>query len=226
MGRLTFLAVIIESCLMVHALPIVDPGLFVIMGVQTCRDGKGYCLLGQDCSLDNDFMSDDLGGHCDGLRSAFTPSAPFVCCRFSGDATTTEMSPTTTDVSLDADGTTITLPLNEEKRLEERIKPKITTKRSYDVHEEPLEITRSSEKDPLNRSSRLDDAKKENDGPFHVELTVDGFVKEEMSAYNKNSSSMKSEHRLAKKTRRERSISVPQMRTIAFCYIIYYHYKT
>lgn len=58
-------------------------GLFVIMGVRSCRAGVGYCLLGLDCTLDEDFLPDDQGGHCDGLRSAFTPSAHFTCCRYS-----------------------------------------------------------------------------------------------------------------------------------------------
>ncbi|XP_021921009.1 uncharacterized protein LOC110830416 [Zootermopsis nevadensis] len=66
-----------------NCLPIVDPGLFVIMGVRSCRAGVGYCLLGLDCTLDEDFLPDDQGGHCDGLRSAFTPSAHFTCCRYS-----------------------------------------------------------------------------------------------------------------------------------------------
>jgi hypothetical protein len=71
-------------------------GLFVILGVGTCREGAGYCLLGADCTLDHDFSPDDTGGHCNGLRSAFTPAANFVCCKYNGagdvklPATTTE----------------------------------------------------------------------------------------------------------------------------------------
>ncbi|XP_073997950.1 uncharacterized protein isoform X2 [Rhodnius prolixus] len=61
-------------------LPMVDPGLFVISGVTTCGAGSGYCLLGIDCSLDQDFI-EDASGHCEGLKGAFTPSAHFVCCR-------------------------------------------------------------------------------------------------------------------------------------------------
>lgn len=58
------------------------PGLFVISGVSTCGEGGGYCLLGMDCTLDEDFLPDlGPGQHCEGLRSAFTPSAHFVCCR-------------------------------------------------------------------------------------------------------------------------------------------------
>ncbi|RZF31998.1 hypothetical protein LSTR_LSTR016720, partial [Laodelphax striatellus] len=55
--------------------------LFVISGVGTCGGGGGYCLLGFDCTLDEDFVADDGNGHCEGLKSAFTPSAHFVCCR-------------------------------------------------------------------------------------------------------------------------------------------------
>nr|CAD7569767.1 unnamed protein product [Timema californicum] len=63
--------------------------LFVIMGVGSCGSGTGYCLLGIDCTMDKDFLPDDDGGHCDGLRSAFTPSANFICCRYAtGNATT------------------------------------------------------------------------------------------------------------------------------------------
>ncbi|XP_075222517.1 uncharacterized protein LOC142325076 [Lycorma delicatula] len=64
-----------------RGLPTVDPGLFVISGVGTCGGGEGYCLLGLDCTLDEDFVPDDEEGHCDGLKSAFTPSAHFVCCK-------------------------------------------------------------------------------------------------------------------------------------------------
>lgn len=46
----------------------------------TCGAGSGYCLLGIDCSLDQDFI-EDASGHCEGLKGAFTPSAHFVCCR-------------------------------------------------------------------------------------------------------------------------------------------------
>lgn len=54
----------------------------MISGVKTCGGGGGYCLLGLDCTLDEDFLPDDEGGnHCEGLKSAFTPSAHFVCCR-------------------------------------------------------------------------------------------------------------------------------------------------
>lgn len=66
-----------------HCLTLFDvAGLFVISGVRTCGGGAGYCLLGLDCTLDEDFLPDEgEGQHCEGLRSAFTPSAHFVCCR-------------------------------------------------------------------------------------------------------------------------------------------------
>ncbi|XP_069701094.1 mucin-22-like isoform X2 [Periplaneta americana] len=35
-----------------------------------------------DCTLDEDFLPDDQGGHCEGLKSAFTPRAHFICCRY------------------------------------------------------------------------------------------------------------------------------------------------
>nr|QKV49923.1 mucin-22-like protein [Locusta migratoria] len=56
------------------------------MGVSTCGNGSGYCLLGLDCTLDDDFVADTSGGHCRGLLTAFTPSAHFVCCRYAMDA--------------------------------------------------------------------------------------------------------------------------------------------
>ena len=61
--------------------PTVDPGVFVITQVRTCRGGQGYCILGHSCEIDKDFLPDDLGGHCQGLEKAFYPSANFVCCR-------------------------------------------------------------------------------------------------------------------------------------------------
>ncbi|XP_015375317.1 PREDICTED: uncharacterized protein LOC107169890 [Diuraphis noxia] len=62
-------------------MPLVDPGLFVISGVKTCGNTLGYCLLGSDCTMDDDFLPDSTG-NCDGLKRAFTPSAPFTCCKF------------------------------------------------------------------------------------------------------------------------------------------------
>jgi hypothetical protein len=56
--------------------------VFVITGVSTCGGGSGYCILGADCTVDKEFVSDEAGGHCDGLRKAFTPRAFFVCCMF------------------------------------------------------------------------------------------------------------------------------------------------
>jgi len=61
--------------------PSVDPGVFVITHISTCRNGAGYCILGFSCEVDKDFTKDDLGGHCSGLGAAFNPKAQFVCCR-------------------------------------------------------------------------------------------------------------------------------------------------
>nr|XP_018900085.1 PREDICTED: uncharacterized protein LOC109032420 [Bemisia tabaci] len=79
------------------ALPVVDPGLFVISGVMTCGGGNGYCLLGLDCTLDADFLPDPQG-HCEGLKNAFTPSAYFSCCKANDMRPTGPWThPTTTD---------------------------------------------------------------------------------------------------------------------------------
>lgn len=47
----------------------------------TCGDSRGYCLLGLDCTLDEEFLPDPEG-HCKGLQNAFTPSAYFSCCKY------------------------------------------------------------------------------------------------------------------------------------------------
>ena len=64
-----------------HIGPTVDPGVFVLTHVGSCRSGRGYCVLGFNCAVDKDFLTDDLGGNCDGLKTAFNPEASFVCCR-------------------------------------------------------------------------------------------------------------------------------------------------
>ena len=56
--------------------------------------------------MDNEFREDSLGGHCDGLKKAFTPRASFVCCELATNnsevattetlAPSTEVPPTTT----------------------------------------------------------------------------------------------------------------------------------
>nr|XP_045621446.1 uncharacterized protein LOC123772386 [Procambarus clarkii] len=76
--------------------PIVDPGLFVIQGVTSCLNGTGYCMLGNNCSVDVDFLPDATGGHCKGLRDAFTPNIDFVCCRYNPLGKATSEPPTTT----------------------------------------------------------------------------------------------------------------------------------
>jgi len=75
------------------------------MGVRSCRAGAGYCLLGLDCTLDEDFLPDDQGGHCDGLRSAFTPSAHFICCRYNtaNKTVSPQTAPVSTPISMGQD---------------------------------------------------------------------------------------------------------------------------
>ena len=63
-------------------------GLFVIQGVETCGQGKGYCLLSHACTVDADFENDIDGGHCQGLKHAFNPKADFLCCAFKPPLTT------------------------------------------------------------------------------------------------------------------------------------------
>merc|ERR1711973_1007008 len=61
--------------------PSVDPGVFVITHIRSCRNGAGYCILGVDCSIDTDFVKDDTGGDCDSLGTTWGPEAKFVCCK-------------------------------------------------------------------------------------------------------------------------------------------------
>ncbi|XP_068225997.1 uncharacterized protein [Palaemon carinicauda] len=76
--------------------PIVDPGLFVIQGVSSCINGTGYCIMGDKCTVDVDFLPDTEGGHCKGLRTAFTPNIDFICCRYNPLGKATSKPPTTT----------------------------------------------------------------------------------------------------------------------------------
>lgn len=89
-----------------------DPGVFVITQVDSCRGGRGYCVLGFNCNIDKDFVADDLNGHCDGLGRAFNPITNFVCCRENPanfnlnileevTTTTTTTTPTTTTTSVE-----------------------------------------------------------------------------------------------------------------------------
>ena len=62
----------------------------MIVGVSSCGDGgSGYCILGNDCTVDKEFIPDNNHGHCDGLKNAFTPSATFTCCQLLDNGTTT-----------------------------------------------------------------------------------------------------------------------------------------
>lgn len=79
--------------------PSVDPGVFVITHIRTCRNGAGYCILGFSCEVDKDFIKDDLGGHCNGLGAAFNPKASFVCCRENPELHPPQEIPTATQVT-------------------------------------------------------------------------------------------------------------------------------
>lgn len=58
----------------------INRGLFVIQGVATCDQGKGYCLLSNSCSVDSEFQAGSPGDHCEGLKHGFNPDPGFVCC--------------------------------------------------------------------------------------------------------------------------------------------------
>ncbi len=80
----------------------------------TCGQGTGYCIHGADCTLNEDFFADDEG-HCDGLRTAFTPQTHFSCCRYVNKNSTLNIEeltlpPTST---IDGDFDTSTQPVQE-----------------------------------------------------------------------------------------------------------------
>jgi len=66
-----------------NPMPRINRGLFVIQGVATCDQGKGYCLLSQSCSVDAEFETGAAGDHCEGLKHGFDPNPGFVCCAIS-----------------------------------------------------------------------------------------------------------------------------------------------
>ncbi|KAF2368403.1 hypothetical protein FHG87_000832 [Trinorchestia longiramus] len=76
-------------------LPVVDPGVFIIQGVETCLAGAGYCMLGNDCSADLDFQAALAGQHCDGLKDGFTPTVNFSCCGLNEKGKAASEEPTT-----------------------------------------------------------------------------------------------------------------------------------
>ncbi|XP_018013576.1 uncharacterized protein LOC108670617 [Hyalella azteca] len=83
------------TLLQAAAMPVVDPGVFVIQGVETCGEGEGYCMLGEDCSADVDFLPADPSQHCKGLKDGFTPTVSFSCCVFNEAGKALTEQPTT-----------------------------------------------------------------------------------------------------------------------------------
>lgn len=81
----------------------------MIQGVSTCGLGSGYCLLSNSCLVDTDFESDSDGGHCDGLKHAFTPNANFVCCKYLPPTTTLSSTTLEGDVE-DSTAVVVTTP--------------------------------------------------------------------------------------------------------------------
>jgi len=92
-----FLTLVLFHSLMVTllALPVVDPGVFIIQGISSCANSSGYCMMGADCTSDIDFMPAPKGQHCDGLADAFSPAVAFSCCEFNKLGKLTSEKPTT-----------------------------------------------------------------------------------------------------------------------------------
>lgn len=103
----------------------------MISDVKTCGNSTGYCLLGNDCTTDDDFLPDPTG-NCDGLKGAFTPSASFACCKFNRRSSLVSSPPpppkrfgkpptsTTAAATVDAAGTSkkATVPRNARERVD------------------------------------------------------------------------------------------------------------
>lgn len=68
----------------------------VQVGVSTCGQGAGFCLLSSSCKAVQGFQSDANGGHCNGISKGSDSKASFVCCQYSSDASASESIPTTT----------------------------------------------------------------------------------------------------------------------------------
>lgn len=106
----------------------------------TCGDGRGYCLLGLDCTLDEEFLPDPEG-HCKGLQNAFTPSAYFSCCKYKNltgvdNFVYTMVDPAvSTLVNSYTDSTTEKMSLDNEK-LKDSTKQEPVVKSDSDIMEE------------------------------------------------------------------------------------------
>lgn len=113
------------NCAYAASFPPSRAGLFVILGVRTCGGGGGYCLLGTDCTLDRDFAADVEGGHCDGLRAAFTPAAHFSCCKYVERSNATlPGEPADTTTTEDPAQAATTVPADAENVIETEIRVK------------------------------------------------------------------------------------------------------
>lgn len=112
----------------------------MISGVMTCGDSRGYCLLGLDCTLDEEFLPDPEG-HCKGLQNAFTPSAYFSCCKYKNltgvdNFVYTMVDPAvSTLVNSYTDSTTEKMSLDNEK-LKDSTKQEPVVKSDSDIMEE------------------------------------------------------------------------------------------
>jgi len=68
----------------------------VQVGVSTCGEGAGLCLLSHSCTAVQGFQSDTNGGHCNGVSKGADSKASFVCCQYSSGASASEPIPSTT----------------------------------------------------------------------------------------------------------------------------------
>jgi len=129
----SLLTLILVLCI-THASPSPVPkfnrGLFVIQGLATCGQGKGYCLLSQSCSVpmpDADFQPGLEGDHCQGLKHGFNPNPSFVCCAAS-PLMQTENAETQTDDDMDT-----TLKQEMEKDAATELSPLTALKRTNQI---------------------------------------------------------------------------------------------
>ncbi|XP_054284604.1 uncharacterized protein LOC129001348 [Macrosteles quadrilineatus] len=140
--------------------PLVDPGLFVISGVKTCGGGGGYCLLGLDCTLDEDFLPDTgVGQHCEGLKSAFTPSAHFVCCRATnrtGYKPPLAMA-TTHPEPMTARTTTLNILENEIDQVLQKVAQSVNSVKKSPVTEATLPISDDNDDSEIHESAEADE---------------------------------------------------------------------
>jgi hypothetical protein len=130
-------------------LPVVDKGVFVIVGVKSCGGGSGYCILGPDCTIDKEFKVDEGGGNCDGLKTAFTPSAPFSCCQLVEVPITSTTTTTTTSTAPSSSSSSSSTEIDSSVESLETSSPSAGS----DEDSADDEVNNSSQEDHLNNTT-------------------------------------------------------------------------